>query len=262
MNGLLFNIYLGGDSNPIYTYNAIADTGTINNLNPDSAVTIASQPIPLTLQQMQAIDQGASIFVTVEQLAYGGDQVFFVDVVNGGLIVGIEDGWTDGDDTMDLYVLPCFSNPCGSDPNETVQTVVQRGFPSEEDPVGNLLAISTPEINGPVVDWVEHRLDYNSWWNFYLSDNIAYTGAFSTTLPLAGEAVVLRFLDDTDLDGFNDRTESLLGTDPDDPASHPTPELLAGTVSQRSGNDVSVTMAFLNTGVYDASGVEVVAYAA
>lgn len=261
MDELLFNIYLGGDPNPIYTYNAIADTGTLSNINPGDEVTIASQPIPLTLQQMKAIDQGASILITVEQVAYGGDQVFFEDAVNGGLTVGVEDGWADGDDVFDLYVLPCFGNPCGSDPNETVQTIVQRGFTTEEDPNGNLLSITTPEVDGSAVDWVEHRLDYTSWWNFYLSDNLEYTGAFSTTMPLAGEAVVMRFLDDTDLDGYNDRTETILGTDPDDAGSHPQPELLAGAVSERTGDDVKVTMAFLNTGPYDATGVEVVAYA-
>jgi len=52
-----------------------------------------------------------------------------------------------------------------------------------------------------------------------------------------------------------------LGTDPDDPSSHPTPELLAGAVSERTNDDVVVTMAFMNNGVYDAYGVEVVAYA-
>ena len=216
-------------------------------------MTFASNPVPLSLQQMAKIDQGSQLYITVEFLSYGGDQLFFEDALNGGLIVGIEDGWADGDDIMDLYLMPCFGNPCGVDPTETLQTVIQRGFPTTEDDNGNLLSITTPEVNGPIVEWVEHSLAYNSWWNFYLSENLSYTSGFSSTLPLPGEAVVMRFLDDTDLDGFNDRTEERLGTDPDDPASHPTPELIAGTVSKRSGMDVAVTMAFLNTGVYDAA---------
>jgi hypothetical protein len=261
LDGLLFNVYLGSDPNPIFTYNAVAQTGTLHNVQPGTALTFASNPIPLTLQQMAEIDGGSTIFVTVEYLSYGGDQLFFEDAVTGGLIVGIEDGWADGDDKFDPYILPCFSNPCGSDPNETLQVILQRGFPTTEDPDGNLLSISTPEVNGSQVTWVEHPLTYHSWWNLYYGEGINYSGALSTTMPIAGGAVVLRFLDDTDLDGFNDRTEDKLGTDPDDPASHPQPELLAGAVSERTGDEVVVRVAFLNTGPYDAAGVEVVAYA-
>ena len=261
MDGLMFNIYLGGDPNPIFTYNVILQTGTLSNLQPGQSVTFGSNPVPLSLQHLAKIDQGASVLITVEYLAYGGDQVFFEDAINGGLIVGIDDGWADGNETMDMFILPCFGIPCGIDPNETIQTILQRGFSTTEDEDGSLLSISTPEVDGTQVTWVNHPLTYNSWWNIYYSDNLNYTGSISTTLPAAGEAIVIRILDDTDLDGFNDRTEERLGTDPEDSGSHPTPEFLAGTVSERTNNQVKVILAFENIGIYDASGVQVIAYA-
>ena len=53
-------------------------------------------------------------------------------------------------------------------------------------------------------------------------------------------------------------SELLLGTDPNDAASHPHPELLAGVNSVRGGNLVTATLSLLNTGFYDAYGVEAV----
>ena len=73
--------------------------------------------------------------------------------------------------------------------------------------------------------------------------------------------VFLRFNRDSDLDGYSDRSELRLGTDPNDPASHPQPELLAGYTEVRSGTHITATLAFLNTGNYDAYGIEAVMYA-
>lgn len=261
VDGLLFNLYLGGKPDPIYTYNVVAQTGIIRNIQPGQELTLASNPVPLTLQQMAEIDKGSSILITVESLSYGGDQLFFQDAANGGLIVAIDDGFADGDNNLDLYVLPCYGSPCGSDPNETVQTILQRGFPTTEDPEGTLLSISTPEVSGNQVTWIQHALTYTSWWNVYVGSTMAYTGSLATTLPTAGGALVLRILDDSDRDGYNDHTEDLLGTDKNDPGSHPAPELIAGRVSERAGDSVKITVAFLNAGLYDAAGVEVVAFA-
>ncbi len=52
--------------------------------------------------------------------------------------------------------------------------------------------------------------------------------AFRTLLPYQGPRRSFRFNQDTDLDGFSDRTENDLGTDASDASSYPQPELLAG----------------------------------
>ena len=69
---------------------------------------------------------------------------------------------------------------------------------------------------------------------------------------------LFRFNQDSDLDGFSDRSEARLGTDPNDASSFPRPELLAGVHSIRTGNRVTSTLSLLNTGFYDAYGVEAV----
>ncbi|MCB0214625.1 MAG: DUF1573 domain-containing protein, partial [Anaerolineae bacterium] len=97
-------------------------------------------------------------------------------------------------------------------------------------------------------------------WNMYMSEGLSYTGDFKTTLAKPNTSVLIRILSDRDLDGYNDRNETKLGTDPDDPASHPNPELLAGYTTDCDGDDCTVLMAFLNTGNYDAYGVEAIMY--
>ena len=75
---------------------------------------------------------------------------------------------------------------------------------------------------------------------------------------MPGATALFRFNKDSDLDGYSDRSEARLGTDPNDPAAFPKPELLAGLHSVANGSNVVATLSLLNTGVYDAYGVEAV----
>ncbi len=81
---------------------------------------------------------------------------------------------------------------------------------------------------------------------------------FQDTLAAPGQTALFRFNKDTDLDGYSDRSEERLGTDAEDAASFPRPELIAGAHSISSGNLVTATLSLLNTGLYDAYGVEAV----
>ncbi len=74
---------------------------------------------------------------------------------------------------------------------------------------------------------------------------------------MGGATALFRFNKDTDLDGYSDRSEARLGSDPEDAASYPRPELLAGVHSITSGSHVTATLS-LNTGLYDAYGVEAI----
>jgi hypothetical protein len=60
VTGLLFNIYLGDDPNPIHTYNASAQIGTLTNVMPDECHIYTSDPVALTLDEMRAIDLGGA----------------------------------------------------------------------------------------------------------------------------------------------------------------------------------------------------------
>ncbi len=149
-----------------------------------------------------------------------------------------------------------------------------RYFPYETDEEGDLTAIWTPEyrsdtpawcveprvvgIGGARTVWCKHALSTADWWNVYLNGLGDGTEAFQDTLAAPGSVALFRFNQDSDLDGYSDRSEEALSTDPEDAASHPAPELIAGVHSIRTGDQVAATLSLLNTGLYDAYGVEAV----
>lgn len=83
ITGLIFNIYLGSDANPIISYPAWQQfpNGTIQNLFPcpaaNCSVTLASNNAPLTLDQMKRIDLGEHLSIVLSYFSYGSDQVIF-----------------------------------------------------------------------------------------------------------------------------------------------------------------------------------------
>jgi hypothetical protein len=257
VTNLTFNVYIGNNPNPAYTYVAVGSTGQIakiENLFPGDELTYTSNPIALTLDEMRAIDEGASVRVVMEDITFGQDQVFYLDAMSGSVLVAMEDGFDDNDEVVDSYVIPVWN------PSDSLQDVIKRYFPVTEDEDGNLLSISTPEFNTNPPTFVQHALTGTSWWNIYLSDGLNYNGVFSDTLAQPNTTVLVRIVSDRDLDGYNDRTEIRIGTDPDDPASHPSPNLIAGYTTSCTGDDCTVRMVLQNIGNYDAYGVEAVMY--
>jgi PKD repeat protein len=263
---LAFNIYIGDDPNPAYTYFVGPDLGgdgKFHNFMPGEEHTYTARHIPLNLDQMKAVDLGGPIRIVVEDFTYGIDELFYQDAVNAGVLVAMEDGTDDGDEAIDTYLIPTWGT-------ETVLDVLARYFPHTADADGNLIAIWTPEYrsdtpawcNEPrrvgTTLWCKHALSTADWWNVYTSGLGDGSEGFQDTPAAPGSVALFRFNKDSDLDGYSDRSEQRLGTDPNDPASHPKPELIAGVHSIRSGNYVTATLSLLNTGLYDAYGVEAV----
>ncbi|MCA9952643.1 MAG: hypothetical protein KDE48_23500, partial [Anaerolineales bacterium] len=156
INGLIFNIYLGDDPNPIISYPAWEQFpgGKLENVFPDDSHNFASNPVPLTLEQMKRIDMGERLTVVLEDFSYGADELFYQGAVDNGITFFIEDGVEDGDELVDMYVIPTWGV-------ESVQDVLTRYFPADVDTEGNLNSLWTPEfdgINPPT--WVEHFLPY------------------------------------------------------------------------------------------------------
>ena len=215
---------------------------------------------------MKAIDLGGPMRIVVEDFNYGMDELFYQDAANAGVLLAMEDGTDDGDETIDTYLIPTWGT-------ETVLDVLARYFPHTTDDDGNLIAIWTPDtaptrrpgapsrnvgIGQPADAVVQARPLHRR-----LVERLhERPGRRHRGLPghagRAGQTALFRFNQDSDLDGYTDRSEERLGTDPNDPASYPKPELLAGVHSIRSGNNVTATLSLLNTGVYDAYGVEAV----
>lgn len=254
--GLVFNIYLGDDTTPVISYPAWQQfpNGKLENVFPGAVNTFASTAIPLTLEQMMRIDLGDRLMVVLEDYSYGADELFYQDAINGGVTVYIEDGVDDGDELVDSYVIPTWGT-------ESVQDVLTRFFPAGYDLDGNPNALWTPEFNGiNPPTWNEHYLSDIAWWNVYLTQADGGNTPLKDLAAEAGSALLFRFNRDSDRDGYQDRVEVRYGTDKDDPTSHPQPEVLAGYVSSRSGNVVTVKLVLENSGTFDAYGIDAVMY--
>ncbi|MFN8444595.1 MAG: PKD domain-containing protein [Caldilineaceae bacterium] len=273
---LAFNIYVGDDPNPACTYYfgtgqcgvKASDTVQFANFMPGEEKSFTSASIPLTLEQLKAIDLGGPIRIVVEDFTYGIDELFYQDAVNAGVMTALEDGIADSDESIDTYLIPTW------DAGETVLTVLSRYFPHETDSNGTLIAIWTPEYRSDTpswcqaprrptdypnrVVWCKHALSTADWWNVYTDGLGNGSEGFQTTPAAPGSTALFRFNQDSDLDGFSDRSERQMGTDPYDASSFPKPELLAGLHNLRTGNQVTSTLSLLNTGIYDAYGVEAV----
>ncbi|MCW5850976.1 MAG: hypothetical protein KIT87_12955 [Anaerolineae bacterium] len=265
---LAFNIYLGDNPNPVYTYFVAPDLGgdgKFHTFMPGEEHTYTSRRIPLTLEQMKTLDLSGPVRIVIEDFTYGNDELFYQDAVTAGVRVGIEDGMDDGDEAIDTYLIPTWAD------GDKVQDVIARYFPNSTDADGNITAIWTPEqgrTDAPAwcVDrrlvgtaiWCRHALSTDDWWNIYLNHLGDGTASLKDTTAQPNSTVFFRFNKDTDLDGYSDRSEQRLGTNPADPASHPSPQLIAGLHTKRAGNTVVGTLSFLNTGLYDAYGVEAV----
>jgi len=263
---LAFNIYIGDNPNPAYTYFVAPDLGgdgKFHNFMPGEEHTYTSHHIPLTLQQMAAVDLGGPVRIVVEDFTYGIDELFYQDAVNAGVLIAIEDGTDDGDELIDTYLIPTWGT-------ETVLDVLARYFPHTTDADGNLIAIWTPEYRSDTPSWCQegyrtgntlwcqHALSTADWWNVYTDGLGDGSEGFQDTPAAPGSVALFRFNQDSDLDGYSDRSERQLGTDPYDSTDYPKPELIAGLHSIRSGNNVIATLSLLNTGLYDAYGVEAV----
>ena len=279
---LAFNLYIGDDPNPAYTYFVAPDiggSGKFQNFMPDEEHTYTSRRIPLSLEQIKLIDLGARIRIIVEDFTYGIDELFYRDAANAGILVAIEDGQDDNNETIDTYLIPTWGD-------EKVLHVLARYFPyttnlgsanlgNPTDVItGTLTAIWSPEHRSDTPDWCQsprrptdqptkvvwckRALSTADWWNIYTDGLGDDSEGFQNTQAVPGSIALFRFNQDTDLDGFSDRSETRLGTDPKDASSFPHPEVLAGVHNIRSGNRVTSTLSLLNSGIYDAYGVEAV----
>ena len=254
ISSLLFNIYIGNEPEPIVTYNVIQQIGAIQNQFPGEGLTITSDPIPLTLEQTQLIDEGAQIFVSLADVAFGQDQAFYQDALNSSILFLIEDGVADLDSNIDSYLIPVWS------PSDTVQDILKRYFPIIEDDTGRPTSIFTPEFGSNPPIFNEYALDDTTWWNIFLSEKPTNTESIFANVAKPGTSTLLRFYSDQDNDGYNDRSEVRLKTDQTNPDLHPNPELLAGYTTDCVGNECMALISFLNIGNYDAYGIEVVMY--
>ena len=179
---------------------------------------------------MKAIDLGGPVRVVVEDFDYGADELFYQDAANAGVQLAMEDGTADGDEAIDTYLIPTWGT-------ETVLDVLGRYFPHTTDENGMMIAVWTPEyradtpawcVEPQVVGtgsqrtlWCKHALSTADWWNVYTDGMGDGSEGFQDTPAAPGQTALFRFNSDSDLDGYSDRSEERLGTDPERPGLLP-----------------------------------------
>lgn len=255
LSGLVFNVYVGDGLIASYPAWQSFPNGTIANLFPsDPPVERSSTAIPLTLDQMRQIDEGAHLRIVVADYDFGSDELYYQNARTGGITVQIEDGVEDNDETIDTYVIPTWEP-------ESFQDVLARYFPTDFDSEGRMNGLWTPEYNGvQPPSFREHAISDMAWWKVFLTQSDAGSVPLRDLRADPGSGILIRMNRDSDRDGYQDRVEMRYGTDRNDPASHPMPEVLAGYVSTRTGNLVTVTIALENNGTFDAYGIQVTMY--
>ena len=266
---LAVNIYIGDDSLPSGTYFPAKDlggSGCFSNFQPDENHIYSfpsSSRIQLTLDQVKAIDLGKPVRFVIEDYSLGQDDFYTDDAVNSGLLLSIDDGIEDGDSGIDTYVLPIQGG-------ETVLDVLASFFPHQTDATGTLSAIWTPEKHSMTPNWCDeprqftsilwckHALSTSEWWNVYTQNLGSSSTSYQDAIVTQGSLALFTFNKDSDQDGYSDKLEEKLGTDPKDPVRFPAPELLVGLYQSQNANQVTSILSFLNTGIHDAFAVEAV----
>ena len=265
-----FNIFLNDNENPIATYfaaNDIGGGGALYNFQPEETHTFTSGHIALTLEQLKQIDLGGALRIVPENYSFGTDEQFYSNAITGNVQIAIDDDSSDGDETIDYFMIPTYNN-------EVLVDTLRRYFPTSVDSDGDLIALWTPEYIPEVpgwcdeprvvglgekqIVWCKHALTTMEWWNVYSRDLGNGSEPLQDLLAVPGGIALFRINKDTDHDGYSDRSEERFFTNPFDSMSFPKPELIAGLHSSRTADNVTSTLTLLNTGLYDAYGIKAI----
>ena len=119
VDNIAFNIQIGKGNKaislPTYAVST-QDLGTLRNVFPGQSNSFTSRKIPLSLEEMRAIDEGNAIYITLEDVSYGADQTFYQSAVQGGMDVVAATTLADGvTERLARYVLPVYPDDKASD---------------------------------------------------------------------------------------------------------------------------------------------------
>ena len=262
LTGLKVNVLIG--DLPVITW---TPANTFFDILPGQAKgPFSSDPLKLTLEQLAAIDNGAPIRVVLADYGYD-DNLYDANAWGRSVLFHVDDGPADGDETVDTYLITTNLVQ-----GETYQDTLARyfdvttfqGAPGDERN-GTITGIRTPEFagDGEITGWQDHPVNDHAWWELSISLGGETAGVqhFHDMPAKAKTDVYLRYVLDTDADGFSDRAEIDAGSDPNDPDIHPRPLVAVAQHTEVSGSNASVQVTLQNDGNLDAGSVELWAVA-
>ena len=252
IEGLKFNVQIGDNPQtsehenfPPITYPPFGQSGeTLENFFPGKEGTFGIS-VPLTLEQMRAIDQGADVKIYVANYSYGDDELVFNNAWHSCVMLEMDDGVDDNDETIERFLTAVIGDETYTDAFNRAKVV---------DSADRLVDVGMNEV-GSIESIIGKNIGDYSWWNVYLTEP-SNTAFFAKAKAQTGNRVLLKFNQDSDEDGYKDRDEFRIGTDRNDSQSHPAPELIAVQKYERTDDDVVVSIKIQNIGNYDATGIE------
>ncbi len=259
LTGIKINIMIG--DLPVITHN-LPDSFDI--LPGQAKGPFGSGQIKLTLDQLAAIDNGAPIRIVLADYGYD-DNLYDANAWGRSVLFHVDDGTADGDETIDTYLITTNLVQ-----GETYQDTLARyfavtTFQSGDERNGTITNIRTPEYapDGEIIGWNDHPVNEHGWWEVSISlgGETANVKHFKDMPAKPKTDVYLRYVLDTDADGYTDRAEQDAGTDPANPASHPRVLLAVAQHTRVDGNTATVQVSLQNEGNFDASSVELWAIA-
>lgn len=261
LTGVRINVLIG--DLPVITWNA-PDRSDI--LPSQAKGPFGSDPLTLTLEQLAAIDNGAPIRVVLADYGYD-DNLYDANAWGRSVLFHVDDGAADGDETVDTYLITT-NLVQGEAYQDTLaryfDVTTFQGAPGDERN-GTITGIRTPEFagDGEITGWQDHPVNEHAWWEISISFGGETDGVqhFRDMPAKARTDVYLRYVLDTDADGFSDRAELDAGSDPNDPDIHPRPLLTVAQHTTVSGSSAAVQVTLQNDGNLDASSVELWAIA-
>lgn len=248
INDLRFNIFIG--EHPPLTYPPANEPAiSLKNLIPGARVQYSAE-VPLTLEEVSDIDNGKPARIVPAGYSYGSDQIFYENAWGGDVLVEVDDGIEDGDESIDRYMTYARFGEKYLDILKRLNLSVQIKEPMDKR---NEIALETNDddvivsiLNKPVTEW--------SWWKIFLQKGVG--ASFADIVAQRKTRMYLVYDQDSDHDYYSDRSELETGTDKSNPDSHPSPALVAAAYEERDGNFVGIRLKFANAGDYDAYGIE------
>ncbi len=249
INNLRFNIIIG-DHLPI-TYPATDDPAIyFQNLIPGNYIQYSGE-VTVTLDEMRDIDEGRPIRIVLAGYSYGDDQLFYENAWGGDVLVEIDDGVEDNDETIDRYMTYSKFGDKYLDIIKRLNTSVQI-----KEPLNRRTEISLElDINDTITSILGKDVTEWSWWSILLQQ-ASESPAFSGISAVRKTRMILVYNQDSDMDYYSDRSEYRLGTDRNDPESHPSPILISAAREETNGSFRGVRLKFANVGNYPAYGIE------
>lgn len=256
ITAIWINIFIGDDQDSAKALNLLApgaQATEITNLFPGSGFSLgAVVDVPLTLDELNSLDNGASIRIEVERVEFGSDQLFYENAYTGGVLVMVDDGVADYDQEVIQFLMPTWGDESYLSVVERVQDVLALNMNS----AGQLASIEVPQFdaNGRIQSFETFANTETGRWSIFTQYSEAAT--IDAALAQPESTVMFYYVKDSDGDGVVDETEYALGTDMFDAGEYPQANLIGGYLDTVTEETTYRTYVIENTGNAPAWGLE------